>query len=117
MKKMIFAIVALLLPNAAHAVEFTIIPKNMFDVFRTGDFTWVDIINFLLHLIQLLLSLAAVLAVILIMYGGFQIIFGTVIDDKESGKKTVRYSILGLIVILSAWIGVDILVSFLTNAA
>lgn len=117
MKKMIFLMMGFFLPTAAHAAEFTIIPQEMFDIFRTGDFTWIDIINFLLHIIQLLLSLAAVLAIILIMYGGFQMVFGSIVDDKESGKKTIQFSIIGLIVTLSAWIMVDILVSFLTNAA
>ena len=103
------------IPSAAHAAELSLIPTEMFEVFTTGDFTWIDVINFLLHLIQMLLTLAGILAIILIMYGGFQYIFGAMSDDKDAGKNTIKYSLLGLAVTLSAWILVDITISLVTQ--
>lgn len=95
-------------------MELGLIPKDMAEIFATGDFYWEDLIAFGFHLIQYLLELAAILAVILLMYGGFQYVFGAATDDKESGKKTVTNTLIGLVVILIAWIIIDVFVTLIT---
>lgn len=96
----------------------SIVPQSMIEKFTTGDFDWVDIINFLLHLIQLALQLAAIVAVILIMYGGFQYVYGGIDEgSKDAGKKTVMNTIFGLVVILLSWVIVDIVIAFVTGGA
>ncbi len=115
MKKAILALLAFFIPLPAKAVEYAIIPTDMWEQFRTGNFTWNDIINFLLHIIQFLLSIGGILAVILVMYGGFQYIFGAISEDKESGKTTITSALIGFVVILMAWIIVDIVISLVTS--
>jgi uncharacterized membrane protein len=109
---------AFFLPRASQAQQISVIPSDADwkEKIQTGDMDWVDIIYFLMHLIQLLLSLAAMIAVILVMYGGFQVIFGTIADNKESGKTTVRNALIGLALVLLSWIIVDIIIAFITSS-
>lgn len=103
-------------PTPAKAFKFEIIPTSMYDTFSTGEFTWTDITAFALHLIQLLITAAGVIAVILLMIGGFQFIFGSMMEDKESGTNTIKHTLLGFVIILLAWIIVDFVIAFLTGA-
>jgi uncharacterized membrane-anchored protein len=115
MRFFIFFAIAFLVPKSAlAAMELGLIPKDMADVFATGDFYWEDLLTFGFHIIQYLLELSAILAVIFLMYGGFQYIFGSLSDDKSSGKNTIIKTLIGLVVILLAWIIVDIFVTLVT---
>jgi len=116
MKRFLLFLPAFFFPGVARAFEFAIIPSTLYPKFQNGDLEWADIIAFGLHIIQLLISAAGVFAVILLMIGGFQIIFGATIDDQDSGKQTIKNTLIGFAVILSAWIAVDFLISFLTSA-
>lgn len=106
---------AFLLPLPAYAVEFAIIPSKMYDRFQTGDLHWMDIIEFAFHLIELALVLAGSIAVILLMIGGYQYIIGAITEDKEKGKTTITKTLIGLAVILLAWILVDFTVALITS--
>ncbi len=114
-RKWLFTLLAFWLPVRANAAEFAIIPSKMYEKFQTGDLHWIDLIEFAFHLIELALVLAGSIAVILLMIGGYQYIIGAITDNKEQGKTTITYTLIGLAVILLAWILVDLAVALITS--
>jgi heme/copper-type cytochrome/quinol oxidase subunit 2 len=101
----------------ARAFELAIIPKDIYKDhnFHNGNVTWEGIAHLLLHWIQMMITLAGAIAVILLMIAGFQYTFGKMVDDNEGGKNTIKNTLIGFAVVILAWLIVDILISFLTE--
>lgn len=111
-----------LVPFSARAFnwknDLAIIPKDMYEEhFKTGEFEWSTLVEFALHIIQLLIGAAGIFAVIFLMIGGFQIVLGSTMDDQDSGKTTIKNTLVGFVVILLAWTLVDMTIAFLTSAS
>ena len=70
---------------------------------------------FITYLIQFLLQIAGLIAVLFVVYGGFQYVKGGVSEDKDSGKKTLTHALIGLVVALSAWMIVNFIQVALTS--
>ena len=60
------------------------------------------------------LEWAGAIAIIMVMVGGVQYILGGLTDNKEQGKKTIMYSITGVVMILLSWFIVDFFYQLLT---
>lgn len=71
---------------------------------------WVaTIINYALYL-------AGILAVIFIIYGGFQYITSRGNEAQaKSGARTLTYAVIGLVLIILSYVIINVLVSFLTT--
>lgn len=82
---------------------------------RSGKIKLYMIPYFVTYLVQFLLSIAGIIAVLFVVYGGFQYVKGGVTEDKESGKKTITHALIGLVVSLSAWIIVNFIQVALTS--
>jgi hypothetical protein len=105
-------------PVAAQTLENIQVIKGFTDVFSLLD-----------ALKEFLLNLAPSLAVLVIMWGGYQYFLSSLGDAKQNGLKTIQAGIIGLIIVLSAkfiepllaltvtpeGIETDPLVAFLTN--
>ena len=110
----IVAAAALAAPQAALAFEFTIIPTSMSEQFQSGNFEWADIATFGLHLLQLMLTLAGSIAVIMLMVAGFQYMAaGLMGDESGQGKETILYTLVGFAITALSWLAVDIVIAFL----
>lgn len=104
-----------LLP-AAHA--WSIIPdedEGLKKAFQTGEFSLDLIMKFGFYIIQTLIELAGVVAVIMIMVGGYRYVIGSLSEDKESGKNTLKFSLIGFAVAVLSWIIVDFVITFFTT--
>lgn len=101
----------------AFAVEWTLIPRDgkIAEAFKTGDFTTELIIKFGLHIIQLLIEIAGVVAIILVMIGGYRYVIGSFSEEKEGGKNTITYALIGFATCILAWVIVDLVITFLTT--
>ncbi len=82
---------------------------------KTGRIKLFMVPFFITYLIQFLLQLAGLIAVLFMVYGGYKYAVGGLIEDKESGKKTVMHALLGLIVALSAWMVINFIQIALTS--
>lgn len=82
---------------------------------RTGRISVKMLPFFITFLIRFAIALAGLVAVLFIVIGGYKYTVGGLIDDKESGKKTIIYAITGLVVSLLAWIIVNIIQVQLTR--
>ena len=76
---------------------------------KTGRIRFWMVPYFITYLIQFLLGLAGAISMLFILLGGYKYIIGGLTDDKESGKKTLTYAIIGLIVSLSAWVVINVI--------
>jgi hypothetical protein len=54
------------------------------------------------NILDFLLNLAPVLAILVIMWGGYKYFFGALSGDNADGKKTILAGVTGLIIVLSA---------------
>lgn len=71
---------------------------------------------FVTSLIQFLISIAGLIAILFMVYGGFKYAVGGLSEDKEGGKKVVLHALLGLVVALAAWIIVSVVQLALTGS-
>lgn len=79
-----------------------------------GDVHMVHLPALVLYWIQVLLSIAGGLAVVMVMVGGVQYMIGSVSNDKEQGKKTIIYAIGGLVLAFFAWWIVELIQVWMT---
>ena len=81
---------------------------------RDGSVETSDIPIFILHVVEVLLKIAGGIAVIMVMVGGVQYVIGAITDNKENGKKTLMYALIGLVVSFLSWFIVDQIQQYLT---
>ncbi|MBT3348921.1 hypothetical protein HN954_00385 [bacterium] len=83
---------------------------------ETGDLHLEDVFIFVVKIIDLLAKLAGSIAVILLLYSGFQLIISGATDDKEQAKNTIKYAFTGLAVTFLAWLIVFLIKSQMLGA-
>jgi len=64
---------------------------------------------------RLAISIAALLAVLMIIYGGVQYMFSDIVSTKQAAKSTIRGALLGLLLIISAVLILSTINTNLTN--
>jgi len=97
--------------------RFTLIPSSgcLFDKFRNGYFRVPDILLYLKYATEMLLILTSTASFIFIIIGGYQYLLSFVVEDKEGGKKTITYAIIGLAVSMMAWIIINSALYIISN--
>lgn len=60
--------------------------------------------EYMIGMVNLLIGVAAVLAVIFVTIGGLQYVTTDSISNKESGKETIQNALLGLLLALASWL-------------
>jgi len=73
-----------------------------------------DLITLGLHLIQLGVEIAGVLAVILVMLSGYNYVASGISESKEKAKSMLLNSLIGFAVCVFSWIIVDLVITFMT---
>lgn len=96
------------------AQDLTLIPqqgdsRGLGELFISGEFELKHIPLYIEYLVDIAVVAAALIAVLFIIYGGYQYLMTPIIEDKEVGKKTITHAIIGLVVSILAW--------FIVNAA
>jgi hypothetical protein len=82
---------------------------------QNGTVELSDIPLIIIYFIDILTKLAGSIAVIFIIYGGFQLMFSGATEDKQAAKTTLRWAITGLIVTFLAWVIVNLIQTQLTS--
>lgn len=85
--------------------------------FTTGNLQASCIPAFIGHLIQLVFGLISILFLLNVMYAGYQIALGYIRGEKAEGIERLRWSILGLIISVCAFLILDLAVSVISPAA
>ena len=84
------------------------------DAIRTGNLHLRQVPCFIKYFSQTFIGIAGTLAVIFVIVGGYQYIFGAD-SKKDDAKRTILYALIGLAVTLMAWVLVDIVLQFVTE--
>lgn len=64
---------------------------------------------FISYIANFFIGIAGIVSVLFVLLGGFWYMTGGLTDDKEKGKKTITYALIGLIITLLAWIIVNVI--------
>ncbi len=60
------------------------------------------------YVLQLGMILSGVIAMFFVIIGGYSYTFSGLTDDKETGRNTIKYAIIGLVVSAFSWIIVEL---------
>ncbi len=94
-----------IIPSKEGASEAT---KALSHRIKTGQVKLGDILIIIVKMIDLVTKFAGTIAVLFLIYGGYQYMIGSISDDKESAKKTIQYAVMGLIVTFLAYVIVNL---------
>jgi type IV secretory pathway VirB2 component (pilin) len=84
---------------------------------KTGLAASTSLTGFILTLIQILLSFAGLIAVVMVILGGYwYMAAGGNEEMSEKGRKTMLNFVMGLAIIIMAYVIVTVVVSTLTGA-
>ena len=81
---------------------------------KTGRMKLWMIPYYIKSLVRFALSIAGLVAVGAMVIGGYFYMFGTLMDDKERGKRSIIYGLAGFVVVLLAWAIVNVVISIAT---
>lgn len=82
---------------------------------KTGRIDMWLIPYYIVRVIDFALLLSGILAVLFIVIGGYLFIVGSYTDEKEKGKKTIMYALLGLALSLLSYTVVNLIMLFATS--
>ncbi|XOU93918.1 MAG: Mbov_0395 family pilin-like conjugal transfer protein [Candidatus Kerfeldbacteria bacterium] len=109
-----FALLLVLSPIFLYAATFEFDPDNRIKNGLEGEITTVNPEDITTNTMSWILGLLGLISVIIVLYGGFSWMTAAGNEEKLSkAKKLLTYSIIGLIVILFAWV----MVSFVFDTA
>jgi hypothetical protein len=88
---------------AAEKIEYTALEKEAFEGFTTNSGGG-QLSDFLSQSFSFGLALAVALTVIMIVWGGLEIMLSESVFNKEAGKKKINEALLGLGLALVSWL-------------
>lgn len=120
-----------MVPNSSTPQRGALRTREAFDAFVGGDNAKLEealgcamklgkirlfmIPFFIMFIVKTLLGVAGILAVLFVVYGGFQYVVGGISEAKDEGKKTIQHALIGLLIALSAWLIVNFVQVTLTS--
>ena len=82
---------------------------------ETGKISLSMVPFFIQYIANWMLGMIGIVCVIFIMVGGFQYIYGGLVDQKEVGKKYVENALKGMSVAILAWVIVNVVMAVVTG--
>jgi hypothetical protein len=90
--------------SAVGGLRYVPLEGEAFKMFEGRENTDGNLIKFLQQAFQFGLAIAAALAVIMIVYGGVEIMLSESVFKKEDGRKKIKEAIYGLLLALVSWL-------------
>ncbi|MBT5016113.1 hypothetical protein HN748_00250 [Candidatus Peregrinibacteria bacterium] len=63
---------------------------------------------FVSYIANFFIAIGGTISLLFVILGGFWYMVGGITDDKEKGKKTIYYALIGMVISLLAWIIVNV---------
>jgi len=82
---------------------------------KTGDIHLWMLPYYITHIVEFLIGIVGIVSVGFVIIGGYFYAWGGLTEDKEKGKKTVMYALIGLAHATMAWVIVNIVQTQLTS--
>ncbi|MDD3793368.1 MAG: pilin [Candidatus Gracilibacteria bacterium] len=81
---------------------------------REGDIHVNDILNIIRGAIDFAMGIAGTIAVIFIIFGAYQILFGSIEQDRSKGKNTIIMAITGFVLASLSWFIIKLIIDNLS---
>lgn len=78
----------------------------------TGKISFWMVPFYIVYLIEFAIGISGLIAIAFLVIGGFQYVIGGVTEKQETAKNTIKFALTGLVIVLTAWVVVN-LVQFL----
>lgn len=101
--------------DAADMKEYLSDPSVIGCAIKTGRFHFYLVPYIIKYLAEFGIAIAGTVSMLFIVIGGFQYLTGPVMQNKEQGKKTITYALVGLVLTLAAWVIVNVVQVFVTS--
>lgn len=82
---------------------------------KTGTIHMWMVPYYIRYILEFIIGIAGLVSVGGIVYGGYLYLFAGISQDKDKGKKAIQYSVLGMIMTLTAWALVNIIIALVTS--
>ncbi len=76
---------------------------------QTGEVRLWMLPYYISYIANFFIGIAGIVSLLFVVIGGFWYMTGGLTDDKEKGKKTIMYALLGFVITLLAWIIVNVI--------
>lgn len=82
---------------------------------KTGQVPLSLVPYFITYIANFLLSLGGIIAVLFIVIGGYNYIYGGMTEQKDKGKKTIVHALMGLVIGILSWVIVQVIITAVTS--
>lgn len=81
---------------------------------KTGKIHFWMIPHFIVYFIEFMIGIAGLIAILFIVIGGYQLVISGATDQKDNAKNTIKHALMGLVLVLVAWVVVNVVQYILT---
>ncbi len=75
---------------------------------KTGKIKFWMIPFYIVYFIEFIIGISGLVAVLFLVVGGFQLIMSGASEGQEKAKNTIKYALIGMVVVLVAWVIVNL---------
>lgn len=75
---------------------------------KSGKIHFWMIPYFIVYFIEFMIGLSGLVAILFIVIGGFQLVLSGATDQKDNAKNTIKNALMGLVLVLVAWVVVNV---------
>lgn len=75
---------------------------------KTGKIKFWMIPFYIVYFIEFVIGISGLVAVLFLVVGGFQLIMSGASEGQEKAKNTIKYALIGMVVVLVAWVLVNL---------
>ena len=83
---------------------------------KAGDFHLFMVPYMIRYFVEVIIQLSGLVCTLFIVIGAYQYLVGSVTENKQKGKDTIKNALIGLVITLLAWIIVNVVQVALTGA-
>lgn len=75
---------------------------------KTGRIKFWMVPYFIIYIIDFIIAISGLIAILFIIIGGYQFVIAGATEKKDTAKATIKHALLGLILVLVAWVVVNV---------
>jgi hypothetical protein len=94
-------------PNTGEEISAS--PALLGCAIKTALFKFWMVPYLITYILTFIISLASLISILMIMVGAYFYIAGGLNEDKEKGKNTIKYAIMGLVLTVLSWSIINLL--------
>jgi len=76
---------------------------------KTGKIHFWMIPYFIVYFIEFIIGISGLVAILFVVIGGYQLVVSGATDQKDDAKNTIKHALMGLVLVLVAWVIVNVI--------